>query len=89
MGLVWALVGTEPCVAIDAIGAVLNGQMGYVGVELPYGFNQFPAKLIPSGEHRLITLLVGCKPLLIIVARQVAQKIYYIFHFFYVFCGQR
>ena len=85
MGLVWTLVGTEPCVAVDAVGAVFDIESGYVGVVLPYSPNELPAPLVPPCLYLAIPLFVGRKPFPVIVSRKLAQKADCFFHHSVVF----
>ena len=87
MGLVWTLVGAEPCVAVDAVGAVFDIESGYVGVVLSYSPNELPAPLVPPRLYLAIPLFVGRKPFPVIVARKLAQKADCFFHYFIVFVG--
>ena len=80
MGLVRTFVWTETRVAIDAVGTVLDCQRSDVGIVLPDGRNQRFTICIPTGLHLLITLLIGQKPLPVVVARKVAQELKYLSH---------
>ena len=83
MSLVRTFVGTETSVAIDAVSAVLDRKSGYIRVILSDFLNKLPAKILPKRQNLLITSFVGIKLLLVIVAREVAQKINNLFHIFY------
>ena len=80
MSLVRTLVCTKTCVAINAVSAVLDSQAGYVRIELSDSLNEFLAELMPTRQYLLISLLVGSKPLPVVIARNVAQKINYFLH---------
>ena len=80
MSLVRTLVCTEPCVAIYPISTVLDSQAGNVRVILSDCLNEFLAEFMPTRQYLLVPLLVGSKPLLVVIARKVAQKINYFFH---------
>ena len=80
MSLVRTLVCAETSVAIYAVSAVLDSQTGYVRVKLTDFLNEFLAELMPMRQYLLISLLVGSKPLLVVIARNVAQKINYFLH---------
>ena len=70
MGLVRTFVWTETRVAMDAVGTVFDCQRSDVGIVLPDGRNQRFTICIPTGLHLLITLLIGQKPLPVVVARK-------------------
>ena len=75
VGLVGRLIQTESGVAIDTVGAILDGEPGdilVIGTDSPY---QLLAKGIPALHHRLIASLIGRKPFAIVMRIQVAQKV--------------
>ena len=80
MSLVRTLICTKTCVAINAVSAVLDCQAGYVRVKSSDFLNEFLAELMPTRQYLLISLLVGSKPLPVVIARKVAQKINYFLH---------
>ena len=80
MSLVRTLVCTTTCVAITAVSAVLDCQAGYVRVKSSDFLNEFLAEFMPTRQYLLIPLLVGSKPLPVVIARNVAQKINYFLH---------
>ena len=80
MSLVRTLVCTKTCVAINAVSAVLDCQAGYVRVKSSDFLNEFLAEFMPTRQYLLIPLLVGSKPLPVVIARNVAQKINYLLH---------
>ena len=73
MVLVGRLVVREPRVAIEAVGAVLDGEVGYGGVERGNAYDGLLHALFKVGPDGVILLFVVLEPLPAVVLRQLAQ----------------
>ena len=72
MVLIGRLVGREARVAVEAVGAVADGQMGYRGVETGYAPDGLGHALFKVCPHSQVFGLVGKIPLPIVVPGQLA-----------------
>ena len=75
MSLVRSLILAETSVAVDAVCAILDCKMCYVAIIFPNLTYQLFAEIMPFGKYFLIAILIGCEPLLIIIARKIAQEL--------------
>lgn len=75
MSFVRCLVLAETCIAIYAVGAVLYCETCYVAIIFSYLAYQLLAEIVLFGLYFQIPVLVSCKPLLIIIARKIAQEL--------------
>ena len=75
MGFVRCLVLAETCVAIYAVGAILYSKTSYVTIIFSYLTYQLFAEFVPFGLYFQIPVLICSKPLLIIIARKIAQEL--------------
>ena len=80
MGLVGSFVGREARVAVEAIGAVLQGQAFAVVVEFLHAVDDLFGQGIEVGLSLLIFFLVLLEPRAVVVVEHGFQKCYDFFH---------
>ncbi len=74
VGLVGPLVGREACVAIEAVGAVFQGQAFAVVVKFLHAGDDPLGQGVEVGLRRLVLFLVLLKPRAVIVVEDVVEE---------------
>ena len=77
---VWSFVVTETDIAIDAVCAIGNGKICNRGVKGGDALYQLRRKLLQPLIYGFILLLMGSKPLSVVILAQFREKIYNFYH---------
>ena len=79
-GLIRSFVVAEANIAVDAVCAVSNGKVCNRGVKGGDALYQLRRKLLQPLIYGFILLLMGSKPLSIVILAQLSEKLYNLYH---------